>query len=240
MDAEQYCRKSLSLDGRIVGLHGVSWKKAREDREMLRRRAEKNTGKLRNCPICGRLYADLGRGLCPGCYSQQEGIKEEAVRYANEHPEATMEEISKATGVHSLMIHKMELEGKFGNASKRLEYACSRCGRPITAGKLCQACMESFHRDVDKVQRKYDKAHPKEAAVRRKKEMEENNRLARKALANMEVRLEQEQKLEREQERVKQEQADEMLRKAMEARKALLARRKIRRMFYLESKEREE
>ncbi|MBR3456698.1 MAG: hypothetical protein IKH16_00855, partial [Selenomonadaceae bacterium] len=92
----------------------------------------------------------------------------------------------------------------------------------------------------DKVQRKYDKAHPKEAAVRRKKEMEENNRLARKALANMEVRLEQEQKLEREQERVKQEQADEMLRKAMEARKALLARRKIRRMFYLESKEREE
>ncbi|MBR3457716.1 MAG: hypothetical protein IKH16_06140, partial [Selenomonadaceae bacterium] len=148
MDAEQYCRKSLSLDGRIVGLHGVSWKKAREDREMLRRRAEKNTGKLRNCPICGRLYADLGRGLCPGCYSQQEGIKEEAVRYANEHPEATMEEISKATGVHSLMIHKMELEGKFGNASKRLEYACSRCGRPITAGKLCQACMESFHRDV--------------------------------------------------------------------------------------------
>ena len=115
-------------------MHGASRKSAREDMGMLRRRAGKNVGKLRNCPICGRLYADLGRGLCPGCYSQQESIKEEAIRYTDEHPEATMEEISKATGVHSLMLRKMELEGKFGNASKRLEYACSRCGRPITAG----------------------------------------------------------------------------------------------------------
>ena len=28
-------------------------------------------GKIKNCPNCGKLYAEIGRKMCPDCYDKE-------------------------------------------------------------------------------------------------------------------------------------------------------------------------
>ena len=226
------------LSETFTGSHGersvpMSFKDERGGHGM---KAMKPKGKLKNCPICGRLFSDLGRGVCPSCFDQQEEKKNDAVRYAKEHPDATMEEISEVTGVHAFTLRRMVKEGRFVGTEAKLEYPCSKCGAPITEGKLCKACLSAFASEVDKVQQKYDMDHPKEAAVRKKREMDIHNRVAKKIQESMQIKLSKEREEEREQAREKQEQMIEMSRRLLDAGRALKTRKKIRRMFYLESK----
>ena len=92
-------------------------------------------GKIKNCPMCGKLFNDTGRKVCMDCYQQILDKEHEVVEYVRDHKGAKIPEICEATGAPSGMIKKMIREGRFEQIGVKMTYPCEKCGR-TGAGNL--------------------------------------------------------------------------------------------------------
>ncbi len=55
---------------------------------------------VRNCPICGRIFEDMGvQEVCASCFTENEGELRKVKEYLYLHPNNSIVEVSEATGV---------------------------------------------------------------------------------------------------------------------------------------------
>ncbi|SHK70569.1 hypothetical protein SAMN05216582_11356 [Selenomonas ruminantium] len=107
-------------------------------------------GKIKNCPVCGKLFNDTGHGCCLDCYDKILEKEREVVNYVRDHRGAKIPEICEATGAPSGMIKKMIREGRFEQIGVKMTYPCEKCGAPILSGKICQSCEEAARSELQK------------------------------------------------------------------------------------------
>lgn len=106
------------------------------------------SGKVKNCPVCGKLFADYGTGMCMDCVDKQQEMEKKAVDYVREHPKAKIMEIVEETGVSEAIIKKLIREGRFEQVGVKVTYPCEKCGAPIMNGKICQQCSEKIRHEL--------------------------------------------------------------------------------------------
>ena len=61
-------------------------------------------GKVKNCPHCGKLFADYGAHMCRDCEDKMREKEAEVVNYVRDHPKAKVLEITEATGCSEQLI----------------------------------------------------------------------------------------------------------------------------------------
>lgn len=111
--------------------------------------------KLRNCPICGKLFTDTGLGVCPNCYEKDRQDEKIVIEYVREHPHTTVSEICRATGAHVKLVTDMVRHGQFITSGGQVFYPCKRCGKPISHGIYCAQCITLLHKAI---QNSYERA----------------------------------------------------------------------------------
>ena len=95
-----------------------------------------------NCPRCGRIFVKIKDAICNACVKAEEDIYEAVRTYVKENPNQTIKEISDACDVSVKRILTYLQDGKL-EASEGLqsESICSKCGRPIRTGRMCETCI---------------------------------------------------------------------------------------------------
>jgi flagellar operon protein (TIGR03826 family) len=115
---------------------------------------------LINCPNCGRLFVSGVRNVCDFCYREVERQFETVYTYIRkkENREATLFEVSVATGVDKDQITKFIHEGRLRVANlPNLGYPCKSCGQTIQKGKICTDCQIKLREGVKKYDRQREK-----------------------------------------------------------------------------------
>ena len=96
---------------------------------------------LKNCPLCGKLFADAGSGVCQKCYNSYRDYELEIKKYVEANPNCSAGDIVKGTGAPLAVASKMIQSGQFAMKG-RISYPCSRCGKLIHTGVYCAACQQ--------------------------------------------------------------------------------------------------
>jgi len=105
--------------------------------------SSKNRPVLKNCPLCGRLYADTGSGACQKCYNAYRDYELEVKKFVEANPNCSARDIVKNTGAPLAVASKMIQSGQFAMNGK-IAYPCSRCGKLIKAGVYCSECQQAI------------------------------------------------------------------------------------------------
>lgn len=105
-------------------------------------------GKLKNCPICGKLYMDTGLHVCRDCYDKREKMESEIINFVRDNPNSTVPEIIEATGASEKLIKEMIRQGRFIQIGVKMSYPCKKCGAPIMTGEICKSCMAEMQKDL--------------------------------------------------------------------------------------------
>ena len=117
-------------------------------------------GKMKNCPVCGKLFvATPNMRVCRDCIEKEQEQETEAVNYVRYHPKAKIPEIVEATGVSEALIKRLIREGRFEQVGIKLCYPCEKCGAPIVVGKLCSNCSEELQKELQQVNAKKIVSH---------------------------------------------------------------------------------
>jgi hypothetical protein len=104
--------------------------------------------KLRNCPVCGKVYADVGLGICPRCYDQRREEEKKIIDYVAQHPKSTIKQICDETDANYDLVMEMVQRGQFIATGGHVMYPCSSCGKPITSGLYCPRCLVRLREDI--------------------------------------------------------------------------------------------
>lgn len=129
----------------------------------------KNRPVLKNCPLCGKLYADTGAGTCQKCYNAYRDYEVEIKKYVEANPNCSAGDIVKHTGAPLAVASKMIQNGQFAISGK-IKYPCSRCGKLIQTGIYCYECQQMIQQataNANRLAREKERMH---AAARKKKE----------------------------------------------------------------------
>ena len=103
----------------------------------------------RNCPRCGKIFVKINDPICAPCVKEEEAIFDKVCEYIRENPDKTIKEICDACDVTTKRVLTYLKEGRL-EASKGLqgESICSRCGRPIKSGRMCEKCVLEVNAQV--------------------------------------------------------------------------------------------
>ena len=113
--------------------------------------------KIGNCPICGKLYADTGIGMCRDCYEKEQEQEQEVARYVRENPRSNVKDIVEATGVKERVVTRMIRAGRFIEAGIEVQYPCEACGKMIHHGRYCEECNKNLQEQAEKARKELAK-----------------------------------------------------------------------------------
>lgn len=100
---------------------------------------------LKNCPECGKLFVHTERNLCPECVRREDDDFERVRRFLRDEPQATIERVSRMTGVSEPVILRLLRHGRLTlPEGSPIALRCERCEAPIDAGRLCKACRKEL------------------------------------------------------------------------------------------------
>ncbi len=105
---------------------------------------------IRNCKRCNRLFQYNGIKYCASCLMELDEMYKKVRDYLYEHPDATIIEVSEATGVEEKIILEFLREGRLELKEPSAVLTCERCGKPITMGRMCKECLVVLERDLKK------------------------------------------------------------------------------------------
>lgn len=108
--------------------------------------------KLKNCSGCGRLYMEVGQGMCSDCYRKEQEDEQVVYSYVRDHDKCSIKQIIDDTGVKERIILRMLKQGRFIATGVEITYPCQSCGEPITTGKLCPKCSKDLINQAEKLQ----------------------------------------------------------------------------------------
>ena len=117
--------------------------------------------KLRNCPVCGKLFTDMGLGICPSCYDKRREEENLILDYVRSHPKSTIQQICDEIDADYDLVLEMVQRGQFITTGGHVTYPCSTCGKPIMHGMYCPRCLSRLEKEVqDANERRNLKRYP--------------------------------------------------------------------------------
>lgn len=95
-----------------------------------------------NCRGCGRLFNVLSNErLCPSCRQELEEKFQSVKLYLDDHPNASVEEVSRENDVSVKQIKQWVREERLSFTEGSIEgIECESCGKMIRTGRFCDAC----------------------------------------------------------------------------------------------------
>ncbi len=102
---------------------------------------------LRNCPRCGRIFADNGtHRICSDCRHQEEDDYEKVKAFLWDNPRSTIGKVHEETGVSEDTIIKFIRENRLITEGLEIKASlkCQRCGTTISHGRFCQKCQDEL------------------------------------------------------------------------------------------------
>jgi hypothetical protein len=101
---------------------------------------------LANCPLCNRLFNRTLNEPCPSCREGDEASFTALFAYLGQHPDASLEKVSAATGVEPEVIRRMVRSGRLVgfDALALSVLSCQRCQQPIPSGRYCVSCQREL------------------------------------------------------------------------------------------------
>ena len=97
--------------------------------------------KLKNCAECGRLYMEIGQGMCPDCFRKEQEMEQVVYSFVRDHDKCSIKEIVDGTGVKEKVVFRMLKAGRFIASGLEITYPCQGCGAPkigrASVGKEC-------------------------------------------------------------------------------------------------------
>jgi ribosomal protein L32 len=95
-----------------------------------------------NCKACGRLFNVLSsETLCPQCSKKIEDKFQEVKQYLEEHPEASINELSSNCEVSVKQLKQWVREERLTFSANSVEgIECEKCGKMIRTGRFCDDC----------------------------------------------------------------------------------------------------
>lgn len=120
--------------------------------------------KLKNCSECGKLYMEVGQGMCHDCIIKEQEAEQIVYSFVRDHDKCSIKDIVEGTGVKEKVIFRMLKAGRFIASGMEITYPCQGCGAPITTGKLCLKCSKDIIHQAARLQaeknaRKVDRSH---------------------------------------------------------------------------------
>ena len=103
-----------------------------------------------NCKGCGRLFNALTRTrLCPNCQEKLEEKFQEAKKYINENPGATIDMVSQECDVSTKQIKQWIREERLTFSEESMQgIECEQCGAMIRSGRFCDACKSKLQNEL--------------------------------------------------------------------------------------------
>lgn len=107
----------------------------------------------RNCPRCGKIFAMIREPICKQCVQEEEAIFDKVREYVKENQNSTIREVADACEVSTKRILQYIRDGKLDAASGMSgEVVCSKCGKNIRTGRMCEACIKATGSQVSNMQ----------------------------------------------------------------------------------------
>ena len=107
--------------------------------------------KLKNCSECGRLYMEIGQGMCQDCFLKEQEMEQVVYSFVRDHDKCSIKEIVDGTGVKEKVVFRMLKAGRFIASGLEISYPCQACGAPITTGKLCAKCSKNIRNQAERL-----------------------------------------------------------------------------------------
>ena len=96
----------------------------------------------RNCPRCGKVFVKIRDPICDACVKEEEKIFDKVRDYVKENPNKTLHEISEACEVTAKRLLTYLRDGRLeASSGLQSECNCSKCGKPIKTGRMCETCV---------------------------------------------------------------------------------------------------
>ena len=108
-------------------------------------------GTLKNCSECGKLYTEVGQGMCRDCYEKEQEQEQVVYDYVRDHDKCGIKEIVDDTGVKERVVLRMLKNGRFIAQGLEITYPCQSCGAPITTGTLCSKCSQDILNQAERI-----------------------------------------------------------------------------------------
>lgn len=104
---------------------------------------------LGNCSLCGKLFNNNFRDICPACTKEMEIEYEKCVKYLREMRTASIQDVHEATEVSISRITKFIKEGRISVANNpNIMYPCEVCGILIRENNMCDSCRSRLTREI--------------------------------------------------------------------------------------------
>ena len=95
-----------------------------------------------NCPRCGRVFVRVFESICDKCVKEEENIFEKVREYVKDNPGQTIKEVADACEVTTKRILQYIRDGRIeAGTGMHGEIVCSKCGKPINVGRMCEKCI---------------------------------------------------------------------------------------------------
>ena len=105
----------------------------------------------RNCLRCGKVFNYMSQPICDDCARAEEEDFMRVKEYVWDNPHSNLIAISEATGVSEKRIMKYLKEGRLEieNDESAPLLTCDHCGKPITSGRYCDACVININSTIN-------------------------------------------------------------------------------------------
>jgi len=106
---------------------------------------------LANCVRCGKVFARIGRNICPDCQAEEDRIFKKVRAFVEENPGLTIQEVADQCDIQPKKIYDFLKEGRLEGrnfAAGSARWQCASCGSYITSGKLCNKCKETLQAEL--------------------------------------------------------------------------------------------
>ncbi|HBW46938.1 TPA: hypothetical protein DEF17_03260 [bacterium] len=98
---------------------------------------------LSRCPRCGELFARERYEVCAKCRNEENERLDLIKRYIDSHSDASVEEMSKISGLEpDEILHYVRKGRLLAEEFTALEITCEECGQKIVTGRFCKQCRE--------------------------------------------------------------------------------------------------
>jgi NMD protein affecting ribosome stability and mRNA decay len=95
-----------------------------------------------NCPRCGKVFVKITDPICKDCVKAEEEIFDKVRDYIKENPDKNIKEVAEICEVTVKRILTYIRDGRIdASGGMRGDITCSKCGKPIITGRMCEKCI---------------------------------------------------------------------------------------------------
>jgi len=95
------------------------------------------------CPRCGELFIREKYEICNKCRTAENERLYLIKRFIDTHPDATIEELSKISGLEEdEILHYVRKGRLLSEDFSAIEITCEECGEKILSGRFCKKCRD--------------------------------------------------------------------------------------------------